>query len=248
MTDQAPTAAILLIGNEILSGTTQDANIAFIAKRLVQRGIRLSEVRIVPDIGARIVEAVNALRAAYTYVFTTGGIGPTHDDITAESIAKAFGLPFGVNEEARKILEDYYAPRGVELNVARLRMAKTPGGAKLIDNPVSAAPGFCVENVFVMAGVPKIMQAMFDHVDTMLKGGPIMLSTTVQCNQREGDIGQQLDDIQKEFPDLDIGSYPHMYQTPSLSLVLRGTDETRIATAAEKVRAMVRAAGDEPIG
>ena len=241
-----PTAAVLVIGNEILSGSTQDVNVAFIAKRLGQRGIRLCEVRVVRDEVDEIVESVNALRHKYKYVFTTGGIGPTHDDITAECISKAFGVPHTVAPEARKRLETYYAKSGTEINEARLRMATVPAGAVLIDNPVSAAPGFNIGNVFVMAGVPKIMQAMFDHVDTMIEGGPMLLSTTVQCNQKEGDIGHGLGEIQKEFPELDLGSYPHMYQKPSLSLVIRGTDEGRIKLAADKVRALVRSLGEEP--
>ncbi len=243
----APTGAILVIGNEILSGSTQDINVAFIAKRLGQRGIVLSEVRVVRDDETAIVEAVNALRKKFTYVFTTGGIGPTHDDITSECIAKAFGVPFAILPEAKKRLEDYYAKAGTQVNEARLRMATLPVGSLMIDNPVSAAPGFNIGNVFVMAGVPKIMQAMFDHVDTMIEGGPILLSQTVKCNQKEGDIGKELGDIQKDFPDVEIGSYPHMYQTPSLSLVMRGTDEARIAAAAEKVKQMIRAKGDQPL-
>lgn len=243
----APSAAILVIGNEILSGSTQDINVAFIAKRLGQRGIPVHEVRVVRDVEAEVVEAVNALRRKYKYVFTTGGIGPTHDDITSECMAKAFGVPHVVAPEAKKRLEDYYAKTGTTLNEARLRMATVPAGSILIDNTVSAAPGFAIGNVFVMAGVPKIMQSMFDHVDTMIEGGPILLSQTVKCNQKEGDIGKELGDIQKDFPDIDIGSYPHMYQTPSLSLVLRGTDSARIAAAAEKVKALIRAKGEEPI-
>lgn len=243
----APSAAILVIGNEILSGSTQDINVAFIAKRLGQRGIPVHEVRVVRDVEAEIVDAVNALRKKYKYVFTTGGIGPTHDDITSECMAKAFGVPHAVAPEAKKRLEDYYAKSGTELNEARLRMAMVPAGAILIDNTVSAAPGFNIGNVFVMAGVPKIMQSMFDHVDTMIEGGPILLSQTVKCNQKEGDIGKELGDIQKDFPDVDIGSYPHMYQNPSLSLVLRGTDAARIAAAAEKVKAMIRARGEDPV-
>ena len=148
--------------------------------------------------------------------------------------------------EALARLKKYYDAQGTEINEARLRMAKIPAGSVLIDNPVSAAPGFNHGNVFVMAGVPKIMQAMFDHVDTMIEGGPMLLSETVQCNQKEGDIGHGLGEIQKEFPALDLGSYPHMYQKPSLSLVIRGTDEKMIKAAAEKVRALVRSLGEEP--
>lgn len=240
------TAAILIVGNEILSGSTQDANIAFIAKRLSQRGIQLAEVRVVRDDEAQIIAALNALRASYRYVFTTGGIGPTHDDITAECVAKAFGVPHEVNAEAKKILEGYYAPRGIELNEARLRMATIPKGAALIDNPVSGAPGFNIGNVFVMAGVPKIMQGMFDHVDRLIEGGKPLLSRTLRCNLKEGDIANDLGNIQKEFPQVDIGSYPHMFQTPSLSLALRSADEAALEAAASKVAALIRARGEEP--
>ena len=242
----AITSAILVIGNEILSGSTQDANIAFIAKRLALRGIQLSEVRIVRDDEAQIIEALNALRQKYRYVFTTGGIGPTHDDITSETIAKAFGVEHEVNAEAKRRLEEYYSPRGIELNEARLRMAMIPKGALLIDNPVSVAPGFNIGNVFVMAGVPKIMQAMFDHVDKLIKGGKPVLSRALKSNLKEGDIAAELGAIQKEFPEVDIGSYPHNWQTPSLSLILRSTDEALLERASAKVAAMIRAHGEEP--
>ncbi len=244
--EPAPTAAILVIGSEILSGNTQDANIPFIAKRLVQRGIRLQEVRIVADVAEEIIGAVNALRKKYTYVFSTGGIGPTHDDITSDSMAKAFGVDHMVAPEAKKRLEDYYKNSGTEVNEARLRMATLPAGSVLIDNPVSAAPGFQVGNVFVMAGVPKIMQAMFNHVETMIEGGPQLFSLTIECNQKEGDIGDELGKIQKNFPDIEIGSYPHMYQTPSLSIVVRGTDDDMVHNAATKVKELLRKMGEEP--
>jgi molybdenum cofactor synthesis domain-containing protein len=240
------TSAILVVGNEILSGSTQDANIAFIAKRLAARGIQLSEVRIVRDDETQIIQALNELRAKYRYVFTTGGIGPTHDDITAECIAKAFGVAHVVNAEAKRLLEEYYATRGVSLNDARLRMAMIPEGAKLIDNPVSVAPGFNIGNVFVMAGVPKIMQGMFDHVDKLIEGGKPVLSKALRCNLKEGDIAAELGAIQKEFPEVGIGSYPHMYQTPSLSLVLRSSDEKQLEAAAGQVATMIRAHGEDP--
>lgn len=239
-------AAILIIGNEILSGATQDANIAYISKRLGQRGIAVQEVRIVCDDEDAIIEAVNALRKRYTYVFTTGGIGPTHDDITAPAMAKAFKVDYVVAQEAKKRLEDYYAGSQTEINEARMRMATVPAGALLIDNPVSAAPGFALENVFVMAGVPKIMQAMFDHVDTMIEGGPILMSQTVSCNLREGDIGKELGEIQAQFPDIDVGSYPHMYQNPSLSIIIRGADENQVLRATQKVRELINSKGEKP--
>lgn len=246
MTEATPTAAILIIGSEILSGSTVDANIPFIAKRLFQRGVKLQEIRVVADVAEEIIEAVNALRKKYTYVFTTGGIGPTHDDITSECMAKAFGVAHVVVAEAKKRLENYYKNSATEINEARLRMATLPAGSVLIDNTVSAAPGFQIGNVFVMAGVPKIMQAMFNHVETMIEGGPQLFSLTIECNQKEGDIGDELGKIQKNFPDIEIGSYPHMYQTPSLSIVVRGTDDDMVHNAAAKVKELLRKMGEEP--
>jgi molybdenum cofactor synthesis domain-containing protein len=242
----APTAAILVIGNEILSGATQDANTSYIATHLNRRGIRVMEARTVPDIPAAIIGAVNDLRAQYTYVFTTGGIGPTHDDITADCVAEAFGVSIDVREDARKLLEDYYRPQGVELNAARLRMARIPDTAVLIDNPVSAAPGFKIGNVFVMAGVPKIMQSMLLHVDTMIEGGAPVLAKTVACSLKEGDIAEGLGAIQKDFPDIDIGSYPRGQQTPSLFLILRGTNDMQLNEATNRVAALVKTFGGEP--
>lgn len=246
MTAPSPTAAILVIGNEILAGSTQDANIAYIAKHMNQRGIRIMEVRVVPDIPAAIIAAVNALRAAYTYVFSTGGIGPTHDDITADCVAAAFDVHIDVRDDARAILQAYYDAQGVPLNEARLRMARIPDGATLIDNPVSAAPGFKIGNVFVMAGVPKIMQSMLLHVDKMTEGGAPVLARTIACNQKEGDVAFALGDIQKRYADVDIGSYPRNGNNPSLLLILRGTDAAALDAAAADVAAMVRAQGEEP--
>lgn len=246
MTQQNPTAAILVIGNEILSGGTQDANIAYIARHMSQRGIRTMEVRVVPDIPAAIIKAVNELRGAYTYVFTTGGIGPTHDDITADCVAEAFGAAIDVRADARALLENYYGAQGVAINDARLRMARIPDGAALIDNPVSIAPGFRIGNVFVMAGVPKIMQSMLLHVDTMIEGGAPVLSKTVACNQKEGDVAFALGDIQKRYADIDIGSYPRSGQNPSLLLILRGTDAGSLDAATTEVADMVRARGEDP--
>jgi len=245
------TAAIIIIGNEILSGRTQDANAAFIANRLSLRGITLHEIRVVRDDRAAIIATVNALRARYTYIFTTGGIGPTHDDITASCIAEAFGVPHVIDAGARARLVEYYAPSGTELNEARLRMATLPQGSALIDNPVSGAPGFKIGNVFVMAGIPKVMRAMFDHVETMIEGGAVVLSSTVACNMREGDIAHDLGDIQNDFLDIDIGSYPHTggggaVTGPSLSIVLRGTEEGRLTDATLRVADMIRKRGDEP--
>lgn len=245
--DQKLTAALLIIGNEILSGRTQDANAAFIGKRLAERGIEFREIRVVRDDKAAIVAALNALRAQYTYVFTTGGIGPTHDDITAECVAAAFGVALEVHPEAYRRLNEYYKKQGSVLNDARMRMTRVPAGGTLVDNPVSIAPGFKIDNVFVMAGVPKIMQAMFDHVETMLGSGTPVQSRTVACNLREGDIAAALEAIQNQFPDIDIGSYPQMWQNPTLKLVARGIDETKLDQVTEMIAEMVRKMGDTPV-
>src|SRR3954453_12872196 len=202
------TAGILVIGDEILSGRTKDKNIGFIAEYLTNIGIDLKEVRVVSDDEPDIIAALDALRHRYTYVFTTGGIGPTHDDITADSIAKAFGVPCEYDAKAYALLEASYAARGIEYTEARKRMARMPRGADHIDNPVSVAPGFRIGNVHVMAGVPSIFQAMLDNVVPTLRAGTKMLSATVPCPFGEGLIGRVLADIQKGHPDTIIGSYP----------------------------------------
>ncbi len=229
---KAPTAAVLLIGNEVLSGRTKDKNLGFIADYLTALGIDLMEARVIADDEADIVAAVNALRARYTYVFTTGGIGPTHDDITADCIAKAFGVDISHHPEAREILLQYFASIGREPNDARMRMARIPHGATLIENSVSKAPGFKLENVFVMAGVPKVMNAMMDAVAPTLSRGVPIKSRTVRFEGGEGDIAKPLKDIQDKYPMLSIGSYPfeseHGFNT---NLVLRGRDETALAAA-----------------
>lgn len=241
------TAALLIIGNEILSGRTHDKNIAHIAGKLTEVGIRLREVRVVPDIEEEVVHAVNRLRAKYTYLFTTGGIGPTHDDITAECIAKAFGRPLIRHPEADRRLVEHYQRTGMDYNEMRQRMANTPEGAALIDNPVSTAPGFQVDNVYVMAGVPRIMQAMLDNVLPTLVGGPKMLSRTVIAELGEGVIAGGLRDIQNQFPGIDIGSYPaYTNEGFRTSLVLRGTDAAELETASDAVRQLVRSLGVEP--
>jgi molybdenum cofactor synthesis domain-containing protein len=241
------TAALLIIGNEILSGRIKDANLHYLANFLGKIGVRLREVRVVPDLEEEIVGAVNALRARYSYVFTTGGIGPTHDDITAECIAKAFGVPLIRNPEAVRRLETHYAGRQ-HLNEARLRMANTPEGAVLIDNPISTAPGFQIGNVFVMAGVPSIMQVMLLGLQDRLAGGALMQSRTVTCEVPEGDLAVGLSAIQDGYPDIEIGSYPSFRERRfSTALVLRGTDEARLAAAAAEVMDMVRALGGDPV-
>jgi molybdenum cofactor synthesis domain-containing protein len=233
-------AAILIIGNEILSGRVQDVNIKFIAERLGLRGIKLAEVRVVRDEEEAVVKAVRALSEEYDYVFSTGGIGPTHDDITAECMAKAFGAALDVNPGAKRLLADYYAGKGVELTEGRLRMARIPAGATLIANPVSGAPGFKIRNVFVMAGVPTIMQGMFLSIEPTLAKGAPMLSDTVTGSLRESEIALEMEQIQKQHPDIEIGSYPTMGPSPSVSVVLRGTDEKKLKAATEKILKMVR--------
>jgi len=202
------TAAMLVIGDEILSGRTKDRNIGHVADIMTAVGIDLSEVRIVPDREDEIVAAVNALRQRYDYVFTSGGIGPTHDDITADAIARAFGVPCEYDARAYALLEANYATRQMEFTEARKRMARMPRGAEHIDNPVSVAPGFKIGNVHVMAGVPAIFQAMLDSVVPTLKTGAKLLSVTIPCPLPEGVIGVPLGEIQKEHPDTIIGSYP----------------------------------------
>lgn len=230
------TAAMIVIGDEILSGRTKDKNIGYLADMLTAVGIDLKEVRVVPDEEDEIADAVNALRARYTYVFTTGGIGPTHDDITADSIAKAFGLPCDYDEKAFSILSHHYAERGLEFTDARKRMARMPVGAVHIDNPISLAPGFRVENVHVMAGVPSIFQAMLDNVVPTLKTGVKMLSATVHCPLGEGTIGGPLGDIQKAYPETIIGSYPKYAEGSFYTeLVVRAREPGLL----EKVRAEV---------
>jgi molybdenum cofactor synthesis domain-containing protein len=240
------TAAVLVIGNEILSGRTQDANLAYLARRLNEIGVQLREARVVPDVEEDIVRAVNECRTRFDYVLTTGGIGPTHDDITAESVAKAFGVPLIRNAEAVARLERHYVP-GM-LNEARLRMANTPEGAALIDNPVSAAPGFQIGNVIVLAGVPSIMQAMFEGLKDRLIGGAPMLSRTVGAFVPEGTIAKDLGELQARFPDLEIGSYPFFRQGRfGASFVLRGPDRDAIDRAASDLRTIIARLGAEPL-
>lgn len=252
MSDTEPatpiTAAMLIIGNEILSGRTKDKNVGFIAEELTAMGIRLSEVRVVRDDEAAIIEAVTTLSDRYTYVFTSGGIGPTHDDITTACIAKAFGAEVERNTEAMRRLTAHYAGSGVDFNEARRKMADIPVGAGLIDNPVSAAPGFVLNNVYVMAGVPRIMQAMFQGLKGDLVGGAVVLSRTVACTVGEGTVAGGLGAIQAAFPDLEIGSYPYFRAGAfGTSLVLRGTDAVQLDAAADRVRELVRSLGGEPI-
>ena len=231
------TAALLVIGDEILSGRTKDRNIGAVAEHLTDIGIRLREVRVVPDDEAEIVAAVNALRVGHTYLFTTGGIGPTHDDITADSIAKAFGVPIGIDPRAEKILRDYFAARGVDATPARLRMARIPSGASLIGNPVSAAPGFRIGNVFVMAGIPNIMQAMLQSVTPDLETGARLLSVTLPVDRPESEIAEIFAAHQQRFSDVMMGSYPLLREGhPATDLVLRCADQSRLAEAAATLK------------
>ena len=232
------TAAVLVIGDEILSGRTKDKNIGFIAEYLSAIGIDLKEVRVVPDEEDEIVTALNALRKRYTYVFTTGGIGPTHDDITADSVAKAFGVSIDVDPRAVALFKER-APQ-MELNEARLRMARIPKGADLVENKVSTAPGFKLDNVIVMAGVPSIMQAMLDAVAGTLKTGTKMLSETIKADAREGEIGTPLGEIAKANPDVILGSYPYFDgQGPNTNIVARGRDAQRLAAVKQAVEEML---------
>lgn len=231
-------AGLVVIGNEVLSGRTQDKNIGWLAEKLDAQGIQLAQVRIVPDSEADIVEAVNALRGRYRYVFTTGGLGPTHDDITAKAIAKAFGRLMERNTEALKRLRAYYKQE--DFTDARQSMADMPRDVILIENPVSAAPGFIIENVYVMAGVPMIMQAMFEGIAGDLKGGTPLKTKTIQSDLKEGQIAAPLARIQDRNPKVVIGSYPY-YQNNSVgvSIVLRSPDEFALQKAIQETRAMI---------
>ena len=233
------TAAVLLIGDEILSGRTKDKNLGFIADFLVALGIDLKEARCVADDEGDIVAAVNALRARYTYVFTTGGIGPTHDDITADAIAKAFQVPIGHHPRAVEVLTNYFKEIGREINEARLRMARVPQGATLIENAISKAPGFRMDNVFVMAGVPKIMQAMMEAIAPTLDKGVPMQSRTVALQGGEGDVAKPLGEIQARYADVFIGSYP--FESPTgfaTNLVVRSRNPASLDRAEAEVKAL----------
>ncbi len=238
-------AALIIIGNEILAGRTQDTNTPWIAERLTDHGILLGEVRLIPDEGEDIIEAVNALRKKFDYVFTTGGIGPTHDDITAECIAKAFGRELVRDPQAFRMLEEHYGIE--ELTPPRAKMSLIPSGATLIPNPVTAAPGFILENVHVMAGVPRIMQAMLDHVLRMIRSGKPILSNTVACTLQESIIAADLAGLQEKYPDVQLGSYPHYRGgVLGLSLVLRTTNKENLEKATDELIAFIKGHGDEP--
>ncbi len=235
------TAAVLVIGDEILSGRTKDKNIGTIAEHLTGLGIDLKEVRVVPDEEAEIIAALNALRARYTYVFTTGGIGPTHDDITADCVAKAFGVPLEFHPRAVEIMRARVAQTGGVMNDARMRMTRVPAGGELVLNKISGAPGFWIGNVIVMAGIPSVMQVMLEYVTPQLKTGARMLSETVRADCREGDIGTELGAIAKQHPDVAIGSYPFMDEknTANTNVVIRSRDAQKLARAKAAVEAML---------
>jgi molybdenum cofactor synthesis domain-containing protein len=240
-------ACLIIIGNEVLSGRTQDANLQFLAKSLNEIGVRLAEARVIPDVETTIMATVNECRAKFDYVITTGGIGPTHDDITSACIAKAFGVAHVVHPEAHARLRKHYAdPK--DLNAQRLRMATMPEGAELVDNPVSVAPGFRIGNVIVLAGVPRIMQAMFEGYRHRLKGGAPMLSRTIVAHVPEGKIAAGLGAVQNANPGVEIGSYPFFRQGKlGTALVVRGTDVNDVAAATEEVKGLVRSHGSEPV-
>ena len=238
------TAALLVIGDEILSGRTKDKNIGHIADHLTAIGIQLKEVRIVPDVEEEIVGALNTLRAKYTYLFTTGGIGPTHDDITADAVAKAFGVGIDVDERALTPMKAYYAQRGVELTPARLRMARLPFGSELVENSVSIAPGFKLDNVIVMAGVPNIMHVMLEAATKFLKTGKKMLSVGIDLHRPEGEIAAMFEAHQKRYPEVPMGSYPFIRDgKPGTQLVLRSTDATLLAQAESELKMQLAARG-----
>jgi molybdenum cofactor synthesis domain-containing protein len=239
------TAAVLVIGNEILSGRTQDTNVAYLARKLNEYGIQVREARVVPDVERDIVEAVNALRVRYDYVFTTGGIGPTHDDITADCIAAAFGVDLVVSPQIAAIIERRPAPP--EIMEARMRMARIPRGGGLIDNPLGP-PGFHIGNVYVMAGIPRVMQQMIDSLAGKLRRGATVRSRSVTAYLTEGQVARRLSQIQDEYPQLDLGSYPfHREDRYGTTLVMRGTDDAALDAMLLAVSRMIVDLGGEPV-
>lgn len=246
--DDVVTAALLVIGDELLSGRTKDKNIGYIADQCTAIGIQLKEVRIVPDEEDEIVAAVNQLRSRYAYVFTTGGIGPTHDDITADCVAKAFGVGIDHHPQVKELLIQNFNRRGVEITAARLRMARIPDGAELVENQISVAPGFMLGNVIVMAGIPSIMQVMLDAVMPRLRTGKKMLSVMIELLRPEGEIAELFAETQKEFPDVPMGSYPFNREARvfGTQLVLRSTDAARLAAAEARLRQRLLQKGITP--
>ncbi len=246
MSKQSFTACTVIIGNEILSGRTQDANLQFIAKKLEEKGITLAEVRVIPDLSDVIVRTINEVRSLYTYVFTTGGIGPTHDDITMGSIAKALGIPLIQHPQAFKVLDDYYKSVGQSFSGSRQRMSLVPKGSNLINNKISKAPGAHIRNIFIMAGVPLIMQSQFMEVLQVLNGGNRVLSKTVTCYLRESEIAIKLEEVQNHNPTVQIGSYPfYTVGKYGTSLVIRGESKEALEKVAENIRLMIESCGGE---
>ena len=232
-------AALIIIGNEILSGRTQDKNLSYLANWLNEIGIQLSEVRVIRDEEKVIIDTVNHLRSEYDYVFTTGGIGPTHDDITSLSIARAFGVELEVNDKALSILKEYY--KDGELTEARMKMTMIPVGAELVDNPVSKAPGFKMDNVFVMAGIPSIMQGMLEGARMFLKGGDVVKSMSIDVFTPESNVAQALTDLQKKYNDVEIGSYPFSKDNRfGTTLVMRSSDEKRLNQCDEELKELMK--------
>ena len=246
MTDRIVTACVVIIGNEILSGRTQDVNLAHIAQQLNEWGVRVTEARVIPDVEEVVVATVNAARARFDYVFTTGGIGPTHDDITADCMAKAFGVPLVVSPEIAEGLRRRPAPDDVMAN--RLRMARIPEGATLIDNPTGGPQGFRMENVFVMAGIPSVMQGMLSTLGGEIEGGDVVRSRSVAVYLGESQIASALTEIQARYPDMELGSYP-FYRSAryGTTLVMRGTNATDLASMLEEIENAIIAAGGQPL-
>ncbi len=245
MTERVVTASVVIIGNEILSGRTQDTNLAHLALQLNEWGVRVREARVVPDILETVVAAVNEARAAFDYVFTTGGIGPTHDDITVDCIAAAFDVPVVVSAEIAAVIRRRPAPAHVM--ESRMRMARIPEGASLIANPTGGPQGFRVDNVFVMAGIPAVMQAMLSTLENHLEGGSVVRSRSVTAHLGESEIADGLEDIQRRYPHIDLGSYPfyrdNVYGT---TLVMRGADEPALEAVLAEVRGIIAARGEVP--
>ena len=245
MTERVVTASVVIIGNEILSGRTQDTNLAHIALQLNEWGVRVREARVVPDVLETVVAAVNEARAAFDYVFTTGGIGPTHDDITVDCIAAAFDVPVVVSEEIAAVIRRRPAPPHVM--ESRMRMARIPRGASLVPNPTGGPQGFRMDNVFVMAGIPAVMQAMLSTLGDQLEGGSVVRSRSVMAHLWESEIADGLEDIQRRYPHIDLGSYPfyrdNVYGT---TLVMRGADETALERVLAEVRGIIEARGAVP--
>ena len=238
-TKEKVNAAIVIIGNEILSGRTQDVNVVTISSWLNELGVKLEEVRVIPDIENSIIKTVNEVRKKFNYIFTTGGIGPTHDDITSKSIAKAFSLSYGYNKEAYTILEKYYGKK--EFNVGRKRMAMTPNKAILILNPSSGAPGFSVENVYCLPGVPSILKSMLRGLNNRIRGGKKILNKTITLRTVESEIAVPLEKVQNKYEDVEIGSYPFFKQGKvGVSIVVRSTDKNLISDSCKDIKDFVK--------